>query len=172
MSDARAQRRLAAILAADVVGFSRLVRADETGTLEELRKIWSEHFDPAVAAYRGRIVKKMGDGVLVEFASAVDAIECAVAIQKAMAGRSHSLPGSSPIEFRIGANVGDIVVDGDDILGDGVNVAVRLEGRAPGGGVLVSEAFYRQVEGKTAIVLQDAEDPQVDLVELECAVFS
>ncbi len=156
MSEARAQRRLAAVLAADVVGYSRLVRADETGTLGELRKVWSEHFDPAVAAHRGRIVKRMGDGALVEFASAVDAIECAVAIQEEMESRSRLLPGLPPIEFRIGVNVGDIVVDGDDILGDGVNVAVRLEGQAPRGGVLVSDALYAQVEGKSRIVLEDA----------------
>jgi adenylate cyclase len=165
MPEDRTQRRLAAVLAADVVGYSRLVRADETGTLGELRKVWSEHFYPAVAAHRGRIVKTMGDGVLVEFASAVDAIECAVAIQMDMADRFHSSPGAPPIEFRIGVNIGDIVVDGDDILGDGVNVAVRLEAHAPKGGVLVSEALYTQVRSKTAITLSDAGELSLKNIE-------
>src|SRR3954447_17620645 len=122
-------RRLAAILAADVVGYSGMVGSDEAGTLDALRRVWTETFDPNVAGRHGRIVKKMGDGALVEFGSAVDAIECALAIQSAMAERNQSAEGQ--ITFRIGVNLGDIVVDGDDILGEGVNVAARLEAHAP-----------------------------------------
>ena len=156
MADARPQRRLAAILAADIVGFSRLMGADEAGTLATLREVWTKDFNPAVAAHRGRIVKMMGDGALVEFASAVDAVECAVAIQKAMADRNGSRTGVEPIEFRIGVNLGDIVIDGDDIFGDGVNVAARLEGQAPKSGILVSDAVHAQIKGKVSVAFRDA----------------
>jgi len=156
MAGPRAQRRLAAILAADVAGYSRLMGADETGTLSALRRIWHEQFDPAVAAHSGRVVKRMGDGALVEFASAVDAVECAVAIQGAMAARNAALADGAAVDFRIGVNLGDIVIEGDDIFGDGVNVAARLEGAAPRGGVLVSEAVHAQIRGKTGIGFVDA----------------
>lgn len=152
----RPQRRLAAILAADVAGYSRLVEADEQGTLAALRDVWAKRFNPAVAEYRGRIVKMMGDGALVEFASAVDAVECAIAIQGAMANHNSCNPGQEPIELRIGVNLGDIVVDGDDILGDGVNVAARLEGQAPQAGILVSDAVHAQIKGKIGAAFQDA----------------
>ena len=131
MNETSVMRRLAAILAADVVGYSRMMGEDEAGTLAALRKIWSELFNPAVAGHRGRIVKMMGDGALVEFGSAVDAVQCAIAIQKAMAERNAADAGDKPIAFRIGVNLGDIVIDGDDIFGDGVNVAARLESQAP-----------------------------------------
>ena len=156
MVEARAQRRLAAILAADIVGYSRLIGADEAGTLAALRAVWTDQFNPAVAAHRGRIVKTMGDGALIEFASAVDAVECAVAIQKAMASRNASRPEGEPLEFRIGVNLGDIVIDGDDIFGDGVIVAARLEGEAPRGGILVSDAVHGQVKGKTGVAFTNA----------------
>ncbi len=156
MAESRAQRRLAAILAADIAGYSRLIGADEAGTLAAVKSIWAEQFNPAVATYRGRVVKVMGDGALVEFASAVDAIECAVTIQEAMASRNLVQPAAKPIEFRIGLNLGDIVIEGDDILGDGVNIAARLEGLAPKGGILVSESIYAQVRGKTHIAFSDA----------------
>jgi adenylate cyclase len=156
MSEARARRRLAAILAADIAGYSRLMSADEAGTLAALREVWADHFNPAVAAYRGRIVKMMGDGALVEFASAVDAVECAVAIQTAVACRNNARAGLEPIEFRMGVNLGDIVVEGDDIFGDGVNVASRLEGQAPRGGILVGESVHAQLKGKTGVALTDA----------------
>jgi class 3 adenylate cyclase len=139
-------RRLAAILAADVAGYSRMMGADEEGTLAAMRQIWSETFNPAVAERHGRIVKTMGDGALVEFLSVVDAVECAVAIQHAMARRNRT--AGRPVEFRIGINLGEIVVDGDDIFGDGVNIAARLEGQAPHGGILASEAVHAQVAGK------------------------
>src|SRR5262245_39086528 len=138
-------RRLAAILAADVVGYSRMMGADEAGTVATLREIWAETFNPAVAARRGRIVKVMGDGALVEFASVIDAVECAVAVQRAMAARNRA--AERQVQFRIGINLGDIVVDGDDILGDGVNVAARLESQAPHGGILASDIVHAQVRG-------------------------
>jgi adenylate cyclase len=156
MAQRRPQRRLAAILAADAAGYSRLVAADEAGTLAALREVWATCFNPAVAAHDGRIVKTMGDGALVEFASAVDAVECALAIQAAMAGRNAALPGTAPLLFRIGVNLGDIVIDGDDILGDGVNVAARLEGQAPAGGVLVADSVHAQIRGKVGAVFADA----------------
>jgi len=155
MAEPRTQRRLAAILAADIVGYSRLMSADEAGTLTALRVVWTEHFNPAVAAHGGRIVKMMGDGALVEFASAVDAVECAVAIQETMADHNNARPGREPIEFRIGVNLGDIVIDGDDIFGDGVNVAARLERQAPKSGVLVSDAVYAQIKGKVSVGFLD-----------------
>lgn len=149
-------RRLAAILAADVVGYSRMMGEDEVGTLAALRKIWSELFNPAVAGHRGRIVKMMGDGALVEFASAVDAVQCAIAVQKTMAERNGEKTGQKPILFRIGVNLGDIVSEGDDIFGDGVNVAARLESQAPAGGVLLSDSIHAQVKGKIDLMFADA----------------
>ncbi|MFN0115792.1 MAG: adenylate/guanylate cyclase domain-containing protein [Paracoccaceae bacterium] len=136
-------RRLAAVLFADVVGFSRLMAQDESGVLAALKAHRRDVFDPAVVRFRGRIVKLMGDGVLVEFASAVHAVEAAVAVQTALAD------GGGPIRLRIGVNIGDLLVDGDDIYGDSVNVAARLEALAEPGGVLVSDDVYRQVIGKT-----------------------
>src|SRR5215211_2987193 len=123
----RPQRRLAAILAADIAGYSRLMEADEAATLAALRELWAKHFNPAVAEYCGRIVKMMGDAALVEFASAIDAVECAIAIQRAIANHNSAHPKGVPLELRIGVNLGDIVIDGEDIFGDGVNVAARLE---------------------------------------------
>lgn len=156
MVENRPQRRLAAVLAADIAGYSRLVAADEAGTLAALRDVWATRFNPAVAEYRGRIVKMMGDGALVEFASAVDAVECALAIQVAMADHNAARPDREPIEFRIGVNLGDIVVDGDDIFGDGVNVAARLESQAPRSGILVSDSVHAQVRGKVGVAFTDA----------------
>jgi adenylate cyclase len=155
MDETATTRRLAAVLAADVVGYSRMMGEDESGTLAALRKIWSELFNPAVAAHRGRIVKMMGDGALVEFASAVEAVECAVAVQKAMAQRNGTAAGGKPISFRMGVNLGDIVIDGDDIFGDGVNIAARLESQAPTGGVLLSDAVYAQIRGKVGFAFAD-----------------
>lgn len=149
-------RRLAAILAADVVGYSRMMGEDEVGTLAALRKIWGELFNPAVTGHRGRIVKMMGDGALVEFASAVDAVQCAIAVQKTMAERNGEKTGQKPILFRIGVNLGDIVSEGADIFGDGVNVAARLESQAPAGGVLLSDSIHAQVKGKIDLIFADA----------------
>jgi TolB-like protein len=131
-------RKLAAILAADVVGYGRLMGQDESGTLAELKALRSELFDPKMAEHKGRIFKATGDGVLAEFPSVVNAVACAVDIQRAMAGRKPDLPEDRKIQLRIGINLGDVIVEGDDVFGDGVNVAARLEGVAPPGGVAVS----------------------------------
>ena len=127
------------------MGYSRMMREDETGTLAQLKTHRKEVFDPRIAEHNGRIVKTTGDGVLVEFASAVDATECAIKIQRALARRNEDVPEGQRIELRIGINLGDIIVDGDDIFGDGVNVAARLEGLCDTGEVYVSAAVYEQV---------------------------
>src|SRR5271165_5694846 len=127
MAEERVERRLAAILAADVAGYSRLMGVDEEGTLAALKALRKSLIDPSIAEHRGRIVKTTGDGALVEFASAVDAARCAMEIQQAMAERSTDIPEDRRIEFRIGINVGDIIIDDDDIYGDGVNIAARIE---------------------------------------------
>jgi class 3 adenylate cyclase len=139
-------RRLAAILAADIAGYSRLVENDEEGTLDRMRALRQERIDPKLAAYRGRIFKTTGDGILVEFTSVVDAVRCAIALQRDLA--ASPLPPTQRIEYRLGINLGDIVVDGDDILGDSVNIAARLEGLAEPGGICLSAAAYDQVLGK------------------------
>lgn len=154
-------RRLAAILAADVVGYSALTEADEAGTLATLKQVWGEVFDPTVARYQGRIVKTMGDGALVEFGSVVGAVECAIEFQRAMAERK----GDGKLAFRIGINLGEIVIEGDDILGDGVNVAARLESQALPGGMLVSDAVHAQVSGKVGITFNDAGELRLKNIE-------
>jgi adenylate cyclase len=138
----RVQRRLAAILAADVAGYSRLTGADEEGTIARLRALRRELIDPAIAGHNGRIVKTTGDGVLVEFASAVDAVRCAVAIQRGIISRTGDMADEKRIAFRIGINVGDVVAEGDDLLGDGVNVAARLESLSETGGICISDAEF------------------------------
>jgi len=155
MTEERVQRRLAAILAADVVGYSRLMGEDEMGTLNALNLHRAELIHPTVAEHRGRIVKLMGDGALVEFPSVVDAVECAVAVQRGMAERNSDIPDSKRITFRIGINLGDIIIEGDDIYGDGVNVAARLEGEADPGGICISGDAYRQVNGKIDLAFED-----------------
>ena len=147
----RVERKLAAILAADVVGYSRLVGADEAGTIARLKALRKELIEPLVAEHRGRIVKLMGDGALVEFPSAVDAVECAVAIQKGVSEREAIKPEDRRIAFRIGINIGDIIIEGDDILGDGVNVAARLEALAEPGGICVARNVHNQVKAKLAL---------------------
>jgi TolB-like protein/tetratricopeptide (TPR) repeat protein len=156
MSKARAKRRLAAILAADVVGYSRLMGVDEEGTLTTLKTYRHEVIDPKIAEHGGRIVKTMGDGVLVEFSSAVEAVRCADEIQRGMLERNTSMPRDKRVEFRIGIHVGDIIIEDGDIFGDGVNIAARLEGIAQPGGICISEDAYRQVRGKFAANFQDA----------------
>ena len=155
MAEERAQRRLAAILAADVVGYSRLIGADEEGTLAALKAHRRELTDPKVEQHHGRIVKTTGDGALIEFASVVDAVRCAVDVQRGMAERNVGVRPDKRIEFRIGINVGDIVIDGDDILGDGVNIAARLEGLAEPSGVLVSRAVRDQVRDRLELAFED-----------------
>jgi TolB-like protein/class 3 adenylate cyclase/Tfp pilus assembly protein PilF len=155
MAEARVQRRLTAVLATDVVAFSRLVGIDEEGTLAALSAHRREFIEPNVEQHHGRIVKTSGDGALIEFASAVDAVRFAVEMQRGMAERNAGVPSDKRIEFRIGINVGDIVIDGDDILGDGVNIAARLEGLAEPGGVLVSRAVRDQVRDRLQLDFVD-----------------
>jgi adenylate cyclase len=154
MAEARIERRLAAILAADVAGYSRLMGADEVGTLAALKAHRREIVDPAIAAHNGRIVKTTGDGMLVEFASAVDAVTCAVAVQEKMAERT-AKGTERCIQFRVGINVGDIIIDRDDIFGDGVNVAARVENECEPGGVCLSGNAFEQVRGKTGFAFDD-----------------
>ena len=148
MVEERLQRRLAAILSADVVGYSRLMGVDEAGTLSRLNNLRRELIDPAIAAHSGRIVKLMGDGALVEFASAVDAVTCAIEIQRQVGEHNADCSEADPIRFRIGVNVGDIIIEGEDILGDGVNIAARVEGIAEPGGICISNTAYERVRDK------------------------
>jgi TolB-like protein/class 3 adenylate cyclase len=152
---ARVERRLAAILAADVTGYSRLIEADEEGTLGRLKALRAEIIDPKIAGHRGRIVKTTGDGLLVEFASVVDALRCAAEMQAAMAESNTPLPSDRRIEFRIGINMGDIVVEDGDIFGDGVNVAARLEGLAEPGGICVSARVQEDATGRLNLAFED-----------------
>jgi class 3 adenylate cyclase len=151
--DAAPVRRIAAILAADVAGYSRLVGDDEEGTLAAIRALRRELIDPKIADHRGRIVKTTGDGLLLEFASAADAVRCAIAVQHSMAAAAG--PPQRRIEFRVGLHVGDVLADGDDILGDSVNIAARLEGIAEPGGICLSAAAYEQIRGKLEIAVAD-----------------
>jgi len=149
------ERKLVAILAADVAGYSRLVGLDEELTLARLKILRREVIDPEIASHRGRIVKTTGDGLLIEFVSVVDAVRCAVAVQRACVEREAALPQDRRIQFRVGINLGDIVVDGDDILGDGVNIAARLEGIADPGGICISGVVHDQVRGKVEMEFAD-----------------
>jgi TolB-like protein/Tfp pilus assembly protein PilF len=152
----RVERRLTAILAADVAGYSRLMGADEEATLAQLKAHRRALLDPKITEHRGRIVKTTGDGMLVEFGSVVDALRCAVEIQRGMVERNADVPQGKRIEFRVGINLGDIIIDGDDIFGDGVNVAARLEGIADPGNICISEDAYRHVRGKVDVPFEDA----------------
>src|ERR1700746_1551020 len=138
MASERPQRKLAAILAADVVGYSRLAGADEDRILARLRALRSDLFDPTIAVHGGRVIKTTGDGILIEFRSVVDAVRCAVEVQRGMKERNEPISADKRIEFRVGINLGDIIVDGDDIYGDGVNIAARLEAIAEPGGICIS----------------------------------
>jgi adenylate cyclase len=154
-------RRLAAILAADVAGYSRQMGADEEGTLERLKALRHELLDPKIAEHHGRIVKTTGDGMLVEFASVVDAVRCAIAVQQAMPERNTGVAADSRIELRIGINLGDVIVEGDDLYGDGVNIAARIEALADAGGVLVSSTVHDQVRDRLPFVFEDLGEQQV-----------
>ena len=155
MGGERVDRRLAAILAADIAGYSRLMGADEEGTLQKLKAHRKELVDPKIVEHRGRIVKTTGDGMLVEFVSVVDAVRCAVDIQRGMIARNAEVPVERRIEFRVGINVGDIISDGGDIFGDGVNLAARLEALAEAGGIYVSRVVYEQVRDKLSFGFDD-----------------
>ena len=155
MTAPRTQRRLAAILAADVVGYSRLMGVDEAGTLAALRVRWKDVLTPCFARHKGRVVKVMGDGMLVEFGSAVDAVECAVAVQAGFAGANDGVPQDRRIVLRIGINLGDVIVEGGDLYGSGVNIAARLEALAEPGGIVVSATVREHVGGKLRLVFDD-----------------
>src|SRR6201981_583253 len=161
MSGARVERKLAAILAVDVAGYSRLMGEDEEGTLAALKAIRRELGDPKIKEHRGRIVKTTGDGPLVEFASVVDAVRCAVEVQREMAERNAAIPPARRIEFRMGINLGDIIKDGRDIYGDGVNVAARLEAFAGPRGSCVSRVGRHQGRDKLAFSFEDLGEQQV-----------
>ena len=149
------ERRLAAILAMDVVAYSRLVGVDEIGTLTALKAHRSQFIDPLVSAHFGRLVKTTGDGLLLEFASVVDAIACAVSIQRGMLSRNAEVPEDRRIVFRIGVNIGDVIIDGSDIFGDGVNVAARLEALCEPGGICISRSANEQVRDKLSLSFAD-----------------
>ena len=161
MAEDRVQRKLAAILAADVAGYSRLMGRDEEGTLAVLTAHLTELIEPCIAEHRGRVVKTTGDGLLAEFASVVDAVRCAVAFQEGMAKRNGDTPGDRRIEFRIGVNLGDVIVQGDDVFGDGVNVAARMEGLAEPGSVVVSGTVHEHVRGKLDFDFDDLGSQEV-----------
>jgi class 3 adenylate cyclase len=148
------ERRLAAILAADIVGYSRLVEQDEAGTLAAIKGLRETAINPLLAEHKGRIVKLMGDGAIVEFGSVVDAVACAAAVQKTLAERQAEVAPERRLVFRIGVNLGDVVVEGEDLLGDGVNVAARLEQLCEPGGVLISGTAYDHLKGKIELALE------------------
>ncbi|HEY6982248.1 adenylate/guanylate cyclase domain-containing protein [Reyranella sp.] len=152
---AQEQRRLAAIVAADVVGYSRLVGRDESGTVARLRQNRAERLDPVLARRGGRLVKLTGDGALIEFASAVEALNACIEIQQSMVEANSGVPTDSALLFRIGLHLGDLIVDGDDLYGDGVNVAARLEATAPPGGIVISRTVHESVAGRVKATLED-----------------
>src|ERR1700678_2101709 len=166
-------RKIAAILAADVVGFSRMASADEDRTLARLRTLRSEVIDPTVASQNGRVFKRTGDGALVEFRSVVEAVRSAITIQNAMTERNVGMPPDQRIEFRIGIHLGDVVEESDgDLMGDGVNIAARLEGIAEPGAICLSEDAYRQVKGRLDLAVTDLGPTQLKNIERSIRVYS
>src|SRR5215471_20274390 len=172
MATTTATRRLAAILAADVVGYSRLMGADEEGTHERFKAHLIELLDPKISEHHGRIVKTTGDGVLAEFASVVDAVRCAGEIQRTMAERDLDLAEERRLRFRIGVNLGDVIVDGGDIYGDGVNIAVRLEGLAAPGSICVSGAVHDHVGDRLPYALEDIGEQSVKNIARPVRVYA
>ena len=179
MEKTRVERHLAAIFAADVAGYSRLMGADEEGTHVQLRAHRSELCDPAIERHRGHIANTAGDSILAEFGSVVDAVVCAVEIQRGMIARNAQVLPDQRMEFRIGINVGDVITDGTDIFGDGVNVAARLEGIADRGGICISRQVLDQVEGKLDLTYRElgrqnlkniAKPIEVYAIQIEAAV--
>src|SRR6266404_1943984 len=164
-------RRLAAILAADVAGYSRLIGADEEGTLNRLKSIHTDVIDPKITEHRGRIVKTTGDGLLGEFSSVVDALRCATEIQNAMAEHNVGIAPEERIEFRMGVNVGDVVVEDGDIFGDGVNVAARLEGLADPGGICVSARVQEDASGRLGLTFDDLGEQRLKNIARSVRVY-
>src|SRR5262249_16649274 len=166
-------RKLAAILAADVVGFSRLTGADEDRTLARLRALRSDVIDPTIEVHKGRVVKRTGDGVLAEFRSVVDAVRCAIEVQNSMIERNSGVPPERRIEFRIGIHLGDVVEEPDgDLMGDGVNIAARLEGVAQPGAVCLSEDAYRQVRSRLDLAINDLGETKLKNIAEPMRVYS
>jgi class 3 adenylate cyclase len=166
-------RKLAAILAADVAGYSKLAGADEERTLARLRALRSDLFDPTIALHHGRVVKRTGDGVLIEFRSVVDAVRCAIEVQNGMAERNAGLPPERRIEFRVGIHLGDVVEESDgDLMGDGVNIAARLEGIAKPGAICLSEDAYRQVKSRLDVAVSDLGSAQLKNIAEPVHVYS
>ncbi|MCH9049662.1 MAG: adenylate/guanylate cyclase domain-containing protein [Proteobacteria bacterium] len=165
------ERRLAAIMATDVVGYSRLIRADEEGTIAALQALRADLIDPKIAEHHGRIVKLMGDGMLVEFGSVVDAVHAAVETQQAVTDHNADVPADKRIELRIGINLGDVVIDGDDIQGDGINVAARLEGMAEPGGICVSGMVYEGVRDRIDVPFEDLGEQEVKNIDRPVRVW-
>src|SRR5271154_6005833 len=166
-------RKLAAILAADVVGYSRLTGADEDRTLARLRALRSDLIDPTIAVHHGRVVKRTGDGALVEFRSVVDAVRCAIEVQNGMVERNAGVPPERRIEFRIGIHLGDVVEENDgDLMGDGVNIAARLEGVAKPGAICLSEDAYRQVKSRLDLAVCDLGERQLKNIAEPIRVYS
>jgi len=165
------ERRLAAILAADVVGYSRLMGIDEVGTLAAVKAARAELIEPVLRANHGRLVKTTGDGFLIEFASVVDAISCAVAMQKGMLARNAAVPPEKHLIFRVGVNIGDIIIDGQDIFGDGVNVAARLESLCEPGGICISRAANEQIRDKLHLSFADMGEHSVKNIARAIGVF-
>ncbi len=171
MSEAGVERRLTTILAADVVGYSRLMAADEAGTLTSLKALRRELIEPKTAEHHGRVVKLIGDGTLMEFGSVVDAVTFAVDVQRAMALRNTDVPEDQRITYRMGINIGDIIVEGDDIYGDGVNIAARLEALAEPGGICVSRTVFNHVKGKVDFGFDDLGEQEVKNIPTPVQVF-
>jgi adenylate cyclase len=171
MAEQRVERRLAAIFAGDVAGYSRLMGADEEGTLARLNAHRREFLEPNIAAHRGRIVKRTGDGILIEFASAMDAVRCAVEQQRGMAQRNTDMPADQRIELRVGIHVGDIMIEEGDIFGDGVNIAARLESIAQPGGICISDDAYRQIRGKLDVNFQDSGEQELKNIARPVRVY-
>ena len=171
MAGERVERRLSAIFASDIVDYSRLMEADEEGTLARMNAHRREFLEPAVAQNRGRIVKRTGDGVLIEFSSAVDAARCAIDVQRGMGERNAGVPPERRIELRIGIHVGDIMIEDDDIFGDGVNIAARLESIAQPGGICISDDAYRQVRGKVDVNFQDSGEQELKNIARPVRVY-
>jgi adenylate cyclase len=155
MAASRVERRLAAIMATDIAGYSRLIEADEADTLATIKRLRSQVMDPLLAEYKGRVVKLMGDGALVEFGSVVDAVACAIALQTGIVNDQEDISPECRIRLRIGINLGDVVVEGDDLFGDGVNVAARLQSMAEPGGICIAETVHWHLSGKSGLAFDD-----------------